>query len=167
MAKVTMPLMSATASGKIGNEIVFDHRGIVRKWVKPANPQTAGQVAQRNLLKDVQAELFLLGAVLRAQLKTEFGARWNSDIVGDLLSNNANALLAYAAEYAAFGAPNKANWVTADPATPTVRADGELLYIVASAVYDRAVRLGATITLTLPIETNSATVGAEWVDNTP
>lgn len=55
MAKVTGPLMSLTASGKLGNSIVFmKWRGIadVRKWLKPANPKTADQVTQRNNFKE-------------------------------------------------------------------------------------------------------------------
>jgi len=51
MAKVTGPLMSMDARGKLANAIVFiGWRGIqdVRRWVKPANPRTDAQVAQRN-----------------------------------------------------------------------------------------------------------------------
>ena len=51
MAKVTGPLMSMDARGKLANAIVFiGWRGIqdVRRWVKPANPRTTKQVEQRN-----------------------------------------------------------------------------------------------------------------------
>lgn len=50
MAKVTGPLMSLTASGKLGKSIVFmTWRGIqdVRKWLKPANPRTDAQMDVR------------------------------------------------------------------------------------------------------------------------
>ena len=50
MAKVTGPLMSMSASGKLANAIVyFPWKGIhvVREWLKPANPQTADQGDQR------------------------------------------------------------------------------------------------------------------------
>jgi len=46
MAKVTGPLMSMTASGKIADTIVFfSWKGIatVRQWLVPANPQSADQ----------------------------------------------------------------------------------------------------------------------------
>lgn len=162
-AKVTMPLMSATASGKLGTEIVFDKRGRVRKYVIPANPRTVDQVAWRNQLKDIQAVMFLMGSLLRGELKTKFGAYWNSDIVGDLTSNNASALTAYVAEYNAFIAGDKTAWQNADTATKVVIADGAALYAVASAVYDRSVRLGETITLTQPATGNAATVGVEWL----
>ncbi len=46
MAKVTAPLMSMSASGKIGNALVyFGWKGVncVREFIIPANPQSAGQ----------------------------------------------------------------------------------------------------------------------------
>ncbi|MFA5080871.1 MAG: hypothetical protein WC472_04610 [Candidatus Paceibacterota bacterium] len=56
MAKVTMPLMSGTASGKIGDAIVFfGWKGInvVRGFVIPANPQSGDQGDQRQILGGV------------------------------------------------------------------------------------------------------------------
>jgi len=50
MAKVTGPLFSLSASGQIAKTLVFgDWKGIdiVRKYVIPANPNTAGQQTQR------------------------------------------------------------------------------------------------------------------------
>lgn len=53
MAKVTAPLQSFSASGKIGKSIVFfSHlgRNVVRGLVTPANPQSVGQGDSRLLL---------------------------------------------------------------------------------------------------------------------
>jgi hypothetical protein len=50
LAKVTGPLLSVDASGKIADTIVFSRwRGkkYVRQWVVPANPNTAAQQTQR------------------------------------------------------------------------------------------------------------------------
>lgn len=46
MAKLTGPLFSMSASGKVGDVLVyFTHKGrnVVRQYLKPANPQTADQ----------------------------------------------------------------------------------------------------------------------------
>ena len=46
MAKVTGPLMSFSASGKIADAIVFGSwkgNNVVRQWLKPANPQSSAQ----------------------------------------------------------------------------------------------------------------------------
>ncbi len=56
MAKLTAPLMSFGASGKLGNSLVYSQwKGIptARQYVTPANPQTVAQTAQRSLLASV------------------------------------------------------------------------------------------------------------------
>jgi len=53
MAKVSGPLHSDGATGKIADALVFfSWKGInvVRQWLKPANPQTAAQGNRRTLL---------------------------------------------------------------------------------------------------------------------
>ena len=53
MAKVTGPLYSMSASGKIGDAMVFfgwKGTAVVRKWLKPANPQSADQGDVRIIL---------------------------------------------------------------------------------------------------------------------
>ena len=50
MAKVTAPLMSMSASGKIADAIVYftwKGRNTVRQWLKPANPQSSQQGDRR------------------------------------------------------------------------------------------------------------------------
>lgn len=165
MAKVTNPLLSMVASGQIGKSIVFDKRGRARVYVIPANPQTVDQMAVRNSLGDIQRELKLLGSVLRGQLRTAFGSQWNSMVIGELMANDQAAYLAYGVEFNAFSGGEKTAWGTADTAGPVVKIDGELLYACASAVYDIALRLGATITLTLPAAANATTIGNEWRAN--
>lgn len=50
MAKVTGPLMSMSASGKLADAIVFfgwKGTNVVRQWLKPANPQSSDQGDRR------------------------------------------------------------------------------------------------------------------------
>ena len=50
MARVTGPLLSLDASGTVYDTLTYakwKERNYVRQWFKPANPQSAGQVAQR------------------------------------------------------------------------------------------------------------------------
>jgi hypothetical protein len=59
MAKVTGPLFSLSASGQIAKTLVFmKWKGIddVRKYVIPANPNTAGQQAQRGYITSALAK---------------------------------------------------------------------------------------------------------------
>jgi len=163
MAKVINPLLSGSASGQFGHMMTFDKRGIVRAYVVPANPNTPAQQAVRGTLGDLQRSLKLIGPTLRAELKSQFGYRWNSVIIGELMANGNSALDAYVAEFAAFSGPQISAWETADTSGPTTIADGASLYSVASAVFDIGVRLGADLDLTQPAAANSATVGTEWV----
>lgn len=53
MAKVTGPLFSVSASGKIADSIVFfgwKGTNVVRQWLKPANPMSEGQGDRRIML---------------------------------------------------------------------------------------------------------------------
>lgn len=53
MARITGPLLSLSASGKIADVLVASTwKGIpvMRQYVKPSNPQTEGQVAQRDCM---------------------------------------------------------------------------------------------------------------------
>jgi len=162
MAKVINPLLSGSASGQLGHMMTFDKRGFVRQYVVPSNPQTVNQMLVRNTLGDLQRCLKNLGAVLRAELKSQFGYRWNSVIIGELMANNNAQLAAYTAEFGAFTAPQKAEWDTADASAPVELEAGVPLYAAASAIYDIGVRLAATLTLTLPAAANAATIGGEW-----
>jgi hypothetical protein len=60
MAKVTSPLYSVRASGKLANSIVyFPWKGLdcVRQWLIPANPRTTPQTTQRGYLADAVADI--------------------------------------------------------------------------------------------------------------
>lgn len=91
MAKVTMPLMSASASGKIADAIVFfgwKGLSIVRQWLKPANPQSTDQMTARTKLKGIGKAISKIqtpddlanGSIIyqRALDKAPSGQPWNS-----------------------------------------------------------------------------------------
>lgn len=163
MAKVQAPLLSMVASGQIGRAMTFDKRGFVRNYAIPANPQTTAQVTVRNRLADIQAELKQLGPVLRGQLKTGFGYRWNSMIIKELMKNDGQPFTDDIAVWNAFGSTDKTAWTTDDPAITLFNSRGGVFYAVATATKDLAIQLGVTLTLATPIATNSATVKSNWI----
>lgn len=110
MAKVTGPLMSISASGKIADSIVFfgwkGHQ-CVRQWLKPANPQTAAQGDQRIMLggsgkaagkvqpeKDFAQQLIDLSLIPSGQTKQSY-------LVKYILDNFLTNATTYASELAA------------------------------------------------------------------
>lgn len=111
MAKVTGPLYSMSASGKIGNALVFfGWKGIsvVREWVIPANPKTALQGNIRmifaNLGRAASAakETSLFRRDSRAVTAT--GSTWVADIVGHAMRNYIRDAATFAAFSSEFNA---------------------------------------------------------------
>jgi len=110
MAKVTGPLQSFSASGKLANSIVFAAwKGVayVRKHFIPANPQTAGQGDQRIFMggtgkavgkvavgSDIDGQLSTLGVIPSGQSKQSYLVKY---ILSNYLSNATN----YATQLAA------------------------------------------------------------------
>jgi len=75
MAKLTGPLFSLDARGKLGSALVFiGWKGIktVRQWLKPANPQSAGQGDVRIVLGGLGRGMGKVGvdSEIHSQLKT-------------------------------------------------------------------------------------------------
>jgi len=95
MAKVTMPLLSGSASGKIADALVFmtsKGRNIVRQFVIPANPQTTGQGDARIIMggigravgkiekdKDFANALLALGVIPSGQSKQSYLVKFIKD----------------------------------------------------------------------------------------
>lgn len=111
MAKVTGPLMSMSATGKLADAIVyFPWKGIhvVREWLKPANPQSADQGDQRVIAGALGRACSVVGtanafaAEIRLYMAT--GLTWPSAIVKymvDNVVNNGTAWDALVTEYEA------------------------------------------------------------------
>lgn len=91
MAKVTMPLLSTEARGKIADAIVFfpwKGLAIVRQWLKPANPQSLDQMTIRAKLKAIGKAISKIytpddvasGSIIyqRSLAKAPSGQPWNS-----------------------------------------------------------------------------------------
>lgn len=111
MAKVTGPLFSLTASGKIGNAMVhFPWKGlnVVRQWLKPKNLESPDQ-------GDVRIRLGGLGQATRcagvtslyrddAKLSQDEGQTWVSSLVGYCFNNYMYEIADYEAIYTAFEA---------------------------------------------------------------
>lgn len=103
MAKVTGPLYSMSASGKLADAMVFfGWKGVnvVRGWVKPSNPQSASQGDQRIILggtgrsvgeikpeKAFAQQLIDLGLIPGGQTKQSYLVKY---IIDHYLSNATN-----------------------------------------------------------------------------
>jgi hypothetical protein len=110
MAKVTMPLMSGTASGKFGKDLVFDVRGRVRRYVSPTQPNSAAQLLARlRLSKSAKAVGMVNSATLMAYLRGAYTYTWHGVVVGQVIDRYEASETAYNALPAA----TKTAWTTA------------------------------------------------------
>lgn len=110
MAKVNGPLMSMSASGKIGDAIVFAAwKGIayVRQFVIPANPQSSGQGDNRILIGGTGRAVGKVGVTspfnvkLSAKSVIPAGQSKQSYLVKYIMTHYLDSMTKYAAELAA------------------------------------------------------------------
>lgn len=136
MARVTGPLMSMEASGTIGKTLTFANwvgRQYVRRWTRPANPQTADQMEQRNAFSIIGVGVSWANKCLQINSsttktdevafreKTPSGMRWNGYIQKVLTGSGAAGYKA--AEQAWDVLSDKAAWeTTAAGLTPPVQS---------------------------------------------
>lgn len=151
MAKVTLPLMSGSASGSIGKNIVFfPWKGlhVVREWLKPSNPKTGSQGDQRlffggtgRACKVVQEDSYYIGETRDV---APGGQTWVSYMVDYIITNMFPDATAFEAAVTAYEAhAEKAKWdseaatlglVEFDisyKSTSDVYAPGLMLYMIA------------------------------------
>lgn len=127
MARVTGPLMSMEASGTIGKTLTFANwvgRQYVRRWARPANPQTLEQMDQRNAFSVagtatswVNKNLQIDNAVLKTDEqafrdKTPSGMRWNGYVQKLLTGSKGAGFLAAKAAWNAISG-SQSSWETA------------------------------------------------------
>lgn len=119
MAKVSGPLLSMSASGKIGDSMVFFALGhcdqaVVRQWLKPSNPKSEAQGDVR--LKLIAAGKLIAtiedGSTLQTQIAaaTPAGKIWNAyfveTVVGPAAATINASLIAWDT------AANSADWTS-------------------------------------------------------
>lgn len=141
MARVTGPLMSMEASGTIGKTLTFANwvgRQYVRRWTRPANPQTANQMDQRNAFSIIGVGVSQANKCLQVNSsttktdeqacrdKTPSGMRWNGYIQKVLTGSGAAG---YNAAQAAWNAlPDQTQWeTTANGLMPPVQSAPQYL----------------------------------------
>ena len=97
MAKVTGPLFSVEASGKVADAIVFfpwKGRHVVREWLKPANPKSGPQGTQRLIcgaLGRACSPIHTTSAIaVDVRLFMATGNTWVAEIVQYMIKNVIN-----------------------------------------------------------------------------
>ncbi len=138
MAKVTMPLMSASASGRFAGNIVFDKRGRVREFVAPVQPNTPAQVAARGVLGSVAKAVGMISETAPlAALRSALTYQWFAAFLGACIRNRADALIAYNA----LSIGERQNWLDGGeaamlPSVDDISTSGFTLWLIAFSAGD-------------------------------
>lgn len=119
MSKVTAPLGSFSASGKIGKSLVFfTHlgRNVVRGLVTPANPQSESQGNSRLLLgglgRSARAVVNPSDYLTDVKTVTPAGQTWVSYLIKNVVNLYGSGTTGVAALNAAYDGHTAANWAT-------------------------------------------------------
>ena len=124
MAKVTGPLFSIDASGKIADALVYfpwKGRKVVRQWLKPTNPRDVNQQIQRQILAGMGKSLKMIetpktglaaGSKLYQLLVADSpaGMIWNAHMVQAALQDLKADATFVALSEAIFGTDTVADW---------------------------------------------------------
>lgn len=116
MARVDGPLFSLTASGRF-EELVYDKRGYVRRFVVPTNPKSAAQGNARQILLAAQKATSKLGTSAREDVKAYLGAiglvgyRWNAWTLQAIIGEGSQAWADSKTAYTALG-DDQQGWET-------------------------------------------------------
>jgi len=179
MAKVTGPLFSVSATGKIADAIVFfpwKGRHVVRQWLKPANPKSAAQGDQRLIcgaLGRAVSPIHSTSAVATdVRLYMATGATWVSEIIKYMIDNVVNDGTAWDAlvtEYEAHTATAAFDTEAADlnlheldipyKGAADLAAPGAILYLMAKC-FSNWYLLGSKGFIRTPYDTALA----DWVE---
>ena len=180
MAKVVMPLLSAEASGKIADTMVYfpwKGRNVVRRWVTPTNPRSAGQKKIRTMLAAVGKNLAVMstaspvGAIITViRAVTPAGMIWNAHFTQqsvdhiktlanwtDLLSEYTNAVIPCTEFALAATTLGMAALLTGDNFSEEV-APGMQLFLGAYAAYKLALCTARSAYTEFPTAWSTATI---------
>jgi hypothetical protein len=156
MARVTLPLLGVSATGKLGQAIVYmpipharDGLTSVRRWLKPKNPESESQGDVRLKVKAAGYGVSFIQAnsVLETQLKaaTPAGNIWNAYFLKQCFGSNMANIDASLTAWDT--AANSAKWTAVAASLGILDADisyasidpitkGEILFLHAAAAYD-------------------------------
>jgi len=162
MAKATSPLFAVEASGQIGHSIVYDRRGFVRMYARPANPKTDAQGNIRTPFRAVAAVIKVIGNTAKNDMrqKAEPSYRWNAWLIAQTLGKGLATWDAAQTAFSNLDATTQDNWETAaqnagiNPVAvsydnnPPDHLAGRALFATASALNTNGLGPGAPATTT-------------------
>lgn len=162
MAKVTLPLGSATAHGKVGDVLVFQGE-TARNYVIPYDPKSEAQLDVRRLFHDVTGVVKRLGLLGRGLLAGYIGPRWYTETYKRVAENGAARLLAALDVWETFDGGQQDAWRSVSPFTATYNDTGAIFNGVAQVLHEWiSFYTGGGFFSVPPVGGNAAAYRAAW-----
>lgn len=115
MAKVTNPLLSTAAKGRIGHLIVYYGDGKARGWSTQNDPKTAAQLQSRAVVGAVMAMIKQCGGLDRAWLRANYARSWHTKFTAWVSRNGLQNAEAIYADWSTMSAGERATWEVIAP----------------------------------------------------
>jgi hypothetical protein len=115
MAKVTNPLLSSEAKGRIGHLVVYYGKGKARGWSTQRDPKTAGQLQSRAVVGEVMAMIKQCDGLDRAWLRQNYARSWHTRFTAWVSRNALQNAKAVHADWSTMSAGERATWEAIAP----------------------------------------------------
>lgn len=169
MVKVTLPLLSVSASGRIGTMAVYRSDGVVTPHVVPRDPATAAQHLERWIMGDIAKELHQVSFSKRKDIRYALGLprvkydrNWIAGITQFLMLNDNGQFDAGYNAWIAMDATYKSQWAMYDPGRNLQLSSGGVFFAVALGTYNLCWRDSGRGVIPLPMPENALEVSEAW-----
>jgi len=115
MVKLTAPLLSLKAKGRIGKLIVFYGEGYAREWSTQVDPQTGAQLQSRAVVKALMQMVKKSDGLDRAWLRKNYAESWHTKLVAWCTRNGLENAQALHAEWMMLDPAQRAAWEAVVP----------------------------------------------------
>jgi len=145
MVKLTLPLGSGEAHGKLGTDIIFQGN-TAKVWRAPVIRKVQAQLDAQDKFRDATRMIYKMGLWGRGTLQTVFGMRWFSGIFKEITQQWEAAEI----DWVDVSEENKVAWTSNAPAIDGVLECGKVFYICAYALDAAFTRSGKVESFRVP-----------------
>ncbi len=133
MAKVTLPLGSAEAYGRVGKMTIYQGTW-AKQYKAPQDPKSAAQLSVRSFFLDLTKMAKTAGPRVRAAFKSNFGSRWFTEIYRFCKMDAYNAWSQAEFRWGNFLQVERDLWNGAAPYQSTTDEPGKIFYCLLGAM---------------------------------
>lgn len=115
MPKVTYPLLSGRARGRLGKDLIYYSDGYVRSWSVQNDPKTRYQLRFRTLVRGLMQMIKAADGLDRAWLRKQFARSWHTRLVSWVTVSQLARARALHDAWSALSSAERQAWESAVP----------------------------------------------------